>query len=146
MQFKVFPFLGLTWISFLVSFSAKIIQAENGCLHSWKVMNLMRLISANFGRNGLRRDLNVLQNCVPCNREVSRSARITLSHCLRKLASQNVLLSLKNPLLHSCIHLSFDCLLPPCCPGPPPPKLGRVETMSLLVHCCIASARTLAML
>lgn len=40
----------------------------------------MLLISANFGRSGLRCDLNALQNCIPCNREVNLSAGIVLTH------------------------------------------------------------------
>lgn len=74
-QFKVFPFLGLTCISFLVSFQAKNIQAENVKAGEFNAIN-----PANFGRNGLRCDLNVLQNCVPCNRDVNGGVGSSLCH------------------------------------------------------------------
>lgn len=56
-----------------------MIGLENGRPHWPKVVNLMRFISADLGRSGLRYDLNVLQDRVPCNREAIGGVGVTLS-------------------------------------------------------------------
>lgn len=84
-------------------------------------------------------DLNVLQNCVPCNREANGSVGIALSHHCVNWPLRNYY-HLKSSFLHSCVLLSFGLSAPT--PFLTAPKTHGNGDQVSFVHCSVPSART----